>query len=84
MRNGTYYLNNSGSRFVNFVNGRHDRVLVFHGAEGYCKKRSVCYYEMFGNGATAHVRYKGKMVSGFLEYCSGTYVLFIDYTEKYR
>ena len=84
MRNGTFYMNNSGSRFINFTNGKKDQVLVFHGDEGYCKKRVIDHYEMLGNSAVACLKYKGKMIKGFIEDCNGVLVLFVDYKEKYK
>lgn len=80
MRADTYYLNNSGSKFVVYPK---EKVLVFHGAEGYCKIRTIEYYKMFGNGSVACLKYNGKMISGFLEECGGVRVLFVDYKEKY-
>jgi hypothetical protein len=80
MRAGTYYLNNSGSRFVVYPK---EKVLVYHAAEGYCRQRTIEYYKMFGNGAVACLKYKGKMISGFVEKEGGIRVLFVDYKEKY-
>jgi hypothetical protein len=80
MRDGIYYLNNSGSKWIVFPK---TKVLVFHGAEGYCKKRTVDHYESFGNFAVTCLKYKGKMIGGFEEDIDGTRVLFVDYKEKY-
>jgi hypothetical protein len=80
MRNGTYYLNNSGSRWVSYPK---EKVLVFSGADSYCKVRTIQYYESFGNFASAHLKYKGKMVSALLEDCNGRKVFFVDYLDKY-
>lgn len=75
----TMYLNNSGSRFTTIPK---EKVLVFHGAEWYCKKRTIEYYEMLGNFAVACLKYNGKRIKAFLEDCNGTRVFFVDHTEK--
>ena len=81
MRNGTYYLNNNGSRWVSYPK---EKVLVFDGSNGYCKMRTIEYYEAFGNFASACLRYKGKMVSALLEDCNGRRVFFVNYKDKYQ
>lgn len=83
MRNGTYYLNNSGSKFVVLTNGKKEKVLVFHEAEGYCKMRTIDHYRMFGNHICACLKYKGFVISSFIEDCNGVPVFFVDYKEKY-
>lgn len=64
MRNGTYYLNNNGSRWVNFTNGKKDQIVVrTPGGENHL--RTVLYYESFGNFAVAAFSYKGKIERRF-------------------
>lgn len=60
MRNGTYYLNNSGNRWVNFTDGKKDKTKVLF-PDGHIEERTVLYYESFGNFATAAVKIKGKV-----------------------
>lgn len=76
-----YYLNNSGSKWIVKPS---EKVLVYHGVAGYCKIRSIRHFEAFGNFVTAHLKYNGKMISGFIEDCNGVKVLFVDYKEKYK
>jgi hypothetical protein len=85
-RIGTYYLNNSGTRWVTYPK---QKALVIHIAGNYRKIRTIEYYESFGNFATAALRYKGKRVSAFLieaDYVSNNPdrlpVFLIDYKEK--
>jgi hypothetical protein len=79
---GTYYLNNNGHKWVVYPK---EKCLVFHGAEQYCKVRTIEHYEAFGNFAVCCFRYKGKMKKVFMEEChDGKRVLFIDYKEKYK
>ena len=66
MLNGTYYLNNNGSRWINFTNGKRDR-LWFSTKSGKRIRRAVRYYEAFGNFATASISYKGKIVNVFVD-----------------
>jgi ribosomal protein L30E len=83
MRTGTYYLNNNGSRWVTFFNGAKPKVLVIDSATKYCKRRTIEYFESFGNYAVAALRFNGKMIKGFIKDCNGTQVLFVDYKDKY-
>jgi hypothetical protein len=81
MRTGTYYLNNSGHKWVTYPK---EKVLLFHGAEQYCKLRTIEYYEAFGNFAVCCLRYNGKMIKVFMEEChNDKRVLFVDYKERY-
>ncbi len=64
MRNGTYYLNNSGSRWVSFEDGIKTTVTL-ETKSGKLITRTVIYYEAFGNWATALISYKGKKISVF-------------------
>jgi hypothetical protein len=81
MRQGTYYLNNSGSKWVCFPK---EKILVFHGAVGYCKMRAIHHYEAFGNFAVTCFPYQGKMHKVLAENCNGQYVAFVDYKEKQK
>ena len=80
MRKGTYYLNNIGNRWVNYPK---EKILVFHGAERYCKLRTIERYQSFGNFVLVCFKYKGKTVKVFPEDCNGRTVAFIDYKEKH-
>ena len=64
MFNGTYYLNNTGHKWVNYTNGQKDKINL-HTATGKTITRTVIYYESFGNFATALISYKGKKISVF-------------------
>lgn len=64
MRNGTFYLNNSGHKWVNFTNGKKDKI-VLKTRSGQLITRTVIYYESFGNFGTARISYKGKKISVF-------------------
>lgn len=65
MRDGTYYLNNNGSRWVVFENGQKSKCII-HTDEGY-ELRTVLFYEQFGNFATACISYKGKKIKKFMD-----------------
>ena len=62
--NGTYYLNNSGSRWVTFNNGKKSKITLLT-KSGQQVTRTVIFYESFGNFATALISYKGKKLSVF-------------------
>jgi hypothetical protein len=66
MRTGTYYLNNSGSRWVNLVQGKRAKG-TFTTKSGKTVTRSVNYYSSFGNWATCNISYKGKRINVFLD-----------------
>ena len=57
-KNGVYYLNNSGSRWVVYHNGEKEKILVEHDGEEV--KRSVVEYQQFGNYVCAVYYYKGE------------------------
>lgn len=61
---GTYYLNNSGTRWVNFTNGKKDKITLLTKSDKQIT-RTVIFYEAFGNFATALISYKGKKISVF-------------------
>jgi hypothetical protein len=64
MRNGIYYLNNNGSRWVVLNNGKREWKF-FVTKSGRIIKRVVNYYESFGNWATCNITYKGKRINVF-------------------
>ena len=59
MRNGTFYLNNNGSRWVNLTNGQKDKITL-KTVSGKDVTRTVIYYESFGNFGAALISYQGK------------------------
>lgn len=61
---GTYYLNNTGSRWVEFKNGRKPTITL-ETKNGYRVTRTVQFYEQWGNFALAYISYKGKRISVF-------------------
>ena len=63
----TYYLNNSGSRWVTMNReGNHDRISLLT-KTGKVITRAVKYWEAFGNFAIARISYKGKMIDVFTD-----------------
>ena len=73
METVTYYLNNSGSKWIAYPK---EKVLVLDAKEKYCKIRTIDHYESFGNFVVACLRYKGKMISTFLEDCNADCVFY--------
>lgn len=61
-RNGTFYLNNSGSRWVVFINGEKEKITL-ETKSGKKVTRTAIYYESFGNFASVCISYKGKKVN---------------------
>jgi hypothetical protein len=66
MRNGTFYLNNRGSRWVVLENGKKPKH-EFTTESGEKVKRTAIFYEMFGNFATMQISWKGKKISVFAD-----------------
>jgi hypothetical protein len=66
MRNGTYYLNNSGHRWVCFENGKKPKH-TFTTSTGKQVERTAIFYEMFGNYAVMCISWKGKKVKVFAD-----------------
>lgn len=66
MRNGTYYLNNSGSRWVHYDNGKKERIKVLMPC-GTIIERTALFYESFGNFATVCLSINGKKSTYFIE-----------------
>lgn len=58
-RNGTFYLNNSGTRIVHYVNGKKEKVRLLVDGR-YVGMRTVLFEEAFGNFGTMCITYKGK------------------------
>lgn len=66
MRNGTYYLNNTGHRWVVFEDGKKPRH-TFTTSKGEQVTRTAIFYESFGNFATVCINWKGKRIKVFLD-----------------
>lgn len=66
MRSGTFYCNNSGSRWVNLINGKRDKVTL-KTKSGREIIRTANFYESFGNFATVNISYKGKRINVFTD-----------------
>ena len=66
MRTGTYYLNNSGSRWVCFENGVKAKH-TFVTKSGKTVVRTASEYRAYGNHATVVISYKGKRLEVFLD-----------------
>lgn len=64
--NGTYYLNNSGSKWVIFENGKRVKQ-DFQTKSGKTITRTVNYFSSFGNFATCNISYKGKKINVFAD-----------------
>jgi len=64
--NGTYYLNNSGHRWVTFENGKRVKVTLTTKG-GKTITRSANYFSAFGNFATVNISYKGKRINVFTD-----------------
>jgi hypothetical protein len=60
--NGTYYLNNSGSRWVVYYNGKKSKITL-KTESGKEILRTVIFYESFGNFASVCISYKGKKIN---------------------
>lgn len=60
MRTGTFYLNNTGHRWINLTNGKKEKVNILFPETGEVKQYTVAYWEALGNYAVAHTRIKGK------------------------
>lgn len=66
MRNGIFYLNNNGSRWVVYDNGK-KTVHEFLTTNGETVKRTAIFYESFGNFAIVQICWKGKKINLFLD-----------------
>ncbi len=61
MRQGTFYLNNNGSKWVVLPKEK----LTFETKSGKTIQRTPIFFESFGNFATVKISYKGKRISVF-------------------
>lgn len=61
MRNGTFYLNQNGSKWVNYNNGKKEKIFAY--INGELIERTPIYFESFGNFASVTISYKGKKIS---------------------
>ena len=61
MRNGTFYLNNSGSRLVHYDNGKKS-THTFETKTGKKVTRTLIEQFSFGNFGGAIISYKGKKI----------------------
>ena len=68
MKNGTYYMNNTGHRWVVYKNGEKERVKVLF-PDGHIETRAILYYESFGNFAVTCISLKGKKKTFFQDEC---------------
>ena len=66
MRTGVFYLNNSGSRWVNLINGKRDK-RTWLTESGKEVVRTVIYYESFGNFGSCCISYKGKKINVLID-----------------
>ena len=62
MQKGTYYLNNRGSKWVTFENGKKVKI-KFLTQSGKEIIRTAIYFESFGNFGSVLISYKGKKIS---------------------
>lgn len=67
MRTGTYYLNNSGSRWVIFDESGKREKREWKTVTGKTITRRVIFYESFGNFGSATISYKGKRISVLMD-----------------
>lgn len=67
MRNGIYYLNNSGSRFLVLDDGKKEKIVILKGKtspfQDTCIIRTPLFYESFGNHTAVTYKYKGERYS---------------------
>jgi hypothetical protein len=81
---GTFYLNNTGSKWVILPRKTNMQVRLIDKAANYDKIRIVEYFEAFGNFATYNLKYKGKRISGFADSVdeNNIPILYVNYLEK--
>lgn len=63
MKNGTYYLNNTGSRWITLPK----EPMRFETKSGKTVTRTPIYFESFGNFAVVCISYKGKRLKVFAD-----------------
>lgn len=66
MRNGTFFLNNTGSRWVVYSKGKKP-IHEFLTNKGETVKRTAIFYQSFGNFATVQISWKGKKIDVFFD-----------------
>jgi hypothetical protein len=66
MYTGTLYLNNNGSRWINYTNGVKDSITLKN-KQDQDVTRKVNFYQSFGNFATANISYKGNRINVFAD-----------------
>lgn len=66
MLNGTYYLNNTGSRWITLIQGKKETINLTT-KSGKSIVRTVILWESYGNSALAHINYKGKKIRVFAD-----------------
>jgi hypothetical protein len=64
--NGMYYLNNNGSRWAVYYNGKKSKI-TFLTESGKEVVRTAIFYESFGNFASCCISYKGKKINVLTE-----------------
>jgi len=80
----TYYLNNSGSRWVNMdARGNREKVRVFFPETGTIKSYSIRYFEAIGNFAVAYIRIKGKTVQ-LMDWRDGVFLVNNEANRKFK
>jgi hypothetical protein len=57
---GTVYLNRSGHRWRNYIDGRPERITVLDPETRQTTQRTVRYWRAIGNWASPYVQTKGK------------------------
>jgi hypothetical protein len=62
MKDGIFYLNNSGSKWIVLINGKKEK-RTFTTKSGKQIERTIIRYESFGNFGSAIISYKGKLIS---------------------
>lgn len=62
MRNGLFYLNNYGSKWIILENGKKPKV-KFLTVSGKVIERTPIYFESFGNFGSCLISYKGKKIN---------------------
>lgn len=62
MRNGIFYLNNIGTRWIILENGKKSKITL-QTKNGAVITRTVIYYSSLGNFSTALISYKGRKIA---------------------
>jgi hypothetical protein len=68
----TLYLNNDGSRWIEFDGRKRDMKFVLVLPDGSRKVRQADYYFAFGNFAGIAYRYRGQRFNGLPKACDGS------------